>query len=421
MSASGVATRTLLCLLALSAPLPGQRAERDAAKPVAIPGAERDKLNALLPAPPEFFGKPGAPARYYSTDLYHYLDGGADAYLDYGLVAMIHREFKAGDVDLTVDIYDMGDPLQAFGIYSAERSPDYLFIPIGAEAHVDVGSLGFLQARYYVKLSAFGDGNRTPTVLEKAARSIEARIGPVGKLPQPVTWFPVAGQVAASQKYIVKAPLGRDYLAPATTAAYRFDSSRHHRAGVARAHHGGGRPPAGQTEGGFRALGRGGCGGGLARRGLAKRQRLGRRSRLLRARMLRGGGAGSAGRCGRIPEGTLLRSQGLIEMQLSRRQFVTFAAGAATMARGAGAPAMAVAHYKQRGHRAGRHRGGSPAAHARRHRRPGRHGALRVQGQRGLGEAQHRLGPPGRNRRQHPIPTWWPPSSNCATRRARGR
>jgi hypothetical protein len=223
MSASGAATRTLLCLLAFSAPLRGQQADRESARPAAIPTAEKNKLTDLLPAPPEFSGKPAAPAKFYSADLYRYLDGGADVYLDYGLVALVHREFKAGNVDLTVDIYDMGDRLGAFGIYSAERSPDYLFIPIGAEGHVDEGSLGFLQANYYVKLQAFGDNDSTPRVLETAARSIMARIGPPGKVPRPVPWFPAAAQVAASQKYVVKAPLGRDYLAPATTALYRFD------------------------------------------------------------------------------------------------------------------------------------------------------------------------------------------------------
>ena len=123
MSASGAATRMLLCLLAFAASLPGQQAERESAKAAVIPTPEKNKLAALLPAAPEFFGKPGAPAKFYSTGLHHYLDGGADAYLDYGLVAMVHREFKAGTVDLTVNIYDMGDPLRAFGIYSAERPP----------------------------------------------------------------------------------------------------------------------------------------------------------------------------------------------------------------------------------------------------------------------------------------------------------
>jgi len=209
-------------MLALSAPLAAQQGERDAARPAPIPAAEKNKLAALLPAPPEFFGKAGAPAKFYSTDLYHYLDGGADAYLDYGLVALIHREFKDRAVDLTVDVYDMGDPLRAFGIYSAERSPDYLFIPVGAEGHVDMGSLGFLQGNYYVKLQAFGPEADTPSVLEAAAHGIVARIGPAGTVPQPVAWFPEGAQVPASQKYLVKAPLGRDYLAPATTVIYRI-------------------------------------------------------------------------------------------------------------------------------------------------------------------------------------------------------
>jgi len=207
--------RTICCLLAFSALLFGQKAERTP--------AAKDKLAALLPNPPGFSGRPVAPPKFYSAaDLYRYIDGGADAYIDYGLVELAHREFKAGTVDLTVDIYDMGDPLKAFGIYSAERSPEYLFIPMGTEGYADVGSLNFLQGNYYVKLQAFGDGDKTQSVLESAAKTIVSRIGPEGAVPQPVAWFPAAGQVARSQKYIVKAPMGHDYLAPATTVLYRF-------------------------------------------------------------------------------------------------------------------------------------------------------------------------------------------------------
>jgi hypothetical protein len=211
------------CVLAFSALLCGQKGDRGPARPAATQTAEKNKLAALLPNPPGFSGRAEAPAKLYSaTDLYRYIDGGADAYVDYGLVQLIHREFKAGTVDLTVDIYDMGDPLRAFGIYSAERSPEYLFIPIGAEGYADIGALNFLQGEYYVKLQAFGDNDKTPPVLESAAKSIASKIGPEGAVPQPVSWFPATGQVARSQKYVVKAPMGHDYLAPATTVLYRF-------------------------------------------------------------------------------------------------------------------------------------------------------------------------------------------------------
>lgn len=213
--------RMLFCLLACSALLPGQ--EGQPGKPAAISAGEKNKLAALLPTTPGFSGNPAGPAKFYSGDLARYLGPRADAYLDYGLVALEHREYKVASVELVVDIYDMGDPLRAFGIYSAERAPNDLFIPMGAEGWVDIGVLNFLQGNYYVKLQASGDSDRMPSVLESAAKNMLPRIGPEGEIPRPAAWLPAAGQVAESQKYIVKAPMGHDCLAPATTALYRFD------------------------------------------------------------------------------------------------------------------------------------------------------------------------------------------------------
>jgi len=116
-----------------------------------IPAEVKTRLGALLP-------KGGNAVRFYSSDLYRYMDGGADIYLKYGLVALAHREYKRAGVDMTVDVFDMGGPLQAFGIYSAERSPEYRFIDIGTEGYSSESTLNFLQGRYYVRLSAFGDG-----------------------------------------------------------------------------------------------------------------------------------------------------------------------------------------------------------------------------------------------------------------------
>ena len=45
-----------------------------------IPAEVKTRLGALLP-------KGGNAVRFYSSDLYRYMDGGADIYLKYGLVA----------------------------------------------------------------------------------------------------------------------------------------------------------------------------------------------------------------------------------------------------------------------------------------------------------------------------------------------
>jgi hypothetical protein len=179
-----------------------------------IPAEVKTRLAALLPT-----GK-NAP-RFYSSDLYRYMDGGADIYLKYGLVAMAHREYQPAGVDMTVDVFDMGGPLQAFGMYSAERSPEYHFIPIGAEGYNSELTLNFLQGRYYVRLSAFGDG--AVPALDNFARAISRRIGGDRSLPALLDILPRENRIARSEKYVVDAPAGHDFLAPALTASYRFD------------------------------------------------------------------------------------------------------------------------------------------------------------------------------------------------------
>ncbi|MGA9626291.1 MAG: DUF6599 family protein [Bryobacteraceae bacterium] len=179
-----------------------------------IPAEVKMRLAALLP-------KGGDAARFYSSDLYRYMDGGADIYLKYGLVAMAHREYKRAGVDMTVDVFDMGSPLQAFGMYSAEHSPEYHFIDIGAEGYSSESTLNFLQGRYYVRLSAFGDG--AAATLDNFAHAISRSIGGDRSLPALLDMLPRENRVARSEKYVVGAPAGHDFLSPALTASYHFD------------------------------------------------------------------------------------------------------------------------------------------------------------------------------------------------------
>jgi hypothetical protein len=179
-----------------------------------IPAEVKTRLAALLP-------KGGDAARFYSSDLYRYMDGGADIYLKYGLVALAHREYKRAGVEMTVDVFDMGSPLEAFGMYSAERSPEYHFIDIGAEGYSSESTLNFLQRRYYVRLSAFGDG--AAPALDSFARAISRSIGGDRKLPALLDMLPRENRMARSEKYVVGAPAGHDFLSPALTASYRFD------------------------------------------------------------------------------------------------------------------------------------------------------------------------------------------------------
>jgi len=216
--------RTLALFLLLMATLPmlliAQEDGGQDAAPAVIPAAARARLAQLLPDPSEVGAARTGEQKFYSSDLYQYTDGGADVYLDYGLVAMVHQEYKSSSTDFTLDIYNLGTPANAFGIYAAESSPDYHFLPIGAQGYGTNEILNFLQNEYYVKLSGFSDKEKAGPALERFAQAVSRRIGSSSSMPEFLSLFPENDLVDHSWKYAKKAPLGHEFLAPAILASY---------------------------------------------------------------------------------------------------------------------------------------------------------------------------------------------------------
>jgi hypothetical protein len=190
--------------------------------PVSIPTEVKQRLQTLLPDKIKLQAETNGATEFYAANLYEYIDGGADAYHLYDFVALIHQEYKAQKAEITVDIYDMGDPQNAFGIYSVERSPNYDFLPIGAEGYASDYALNFLQDRYYVKLSAFSQEGKADAVLEAFAREISAQIKTGKTLPDLFAFFPAENRIVRSEKFLLKSAMGHEFLAPACQASYNF-------------------------------------------------------------------------------------------------------------------------------------------------------------------------------------------------------
>ncbi|MFB3786663.1 MAG: DUF6599 family protein [bacterium] len=185
------------------------------------------QLAKLLPDPEPLGARRDGEAKFYGMDLYMYINGGASAFHNYDFVALGHQDYKKGDTDITVDIYFMGEPLNAFGIYAAERSPDYNFIPVGAEGYEAESMINFLQGPYYVKLSGFSENKGgAQEALRAFAEEVSKRIGNDKSLPEEVHRFPVENRVPHAQGYEKNAPLGFEFLAPALMAKYAFGGNQ---------------------------------------------------------------------------------------------------------------------------------------------------------------------------------------------------
>jgi hypothetical protein len=159
-----------------------------------------------------------APSFYGPDNLYQYMDGGADVYLLYDFQVLLHQDLKSGQADLSVDIFDMGNAEDAFGMYAAERAPNYSFLDIGVEAYRNEGILNFLQDRYYIKLAGFGPGS--DDLLEKLAHVISERIGGAESFPPLLEKTPQEHRVKHSEQFTRKDPLGHPFLSPAYVVSY---------------------------------------------------------------------------------------------------------------------------------------------------------------------------------------------------------
>ncbi len=184
------------------------------------------KLSALLPDAQEMNAALDGKAEFYGENLYELINGAAGIYHDYDFVALGHAIYKRGSDEITVDIYDMGNRLNAYGIFSAESSTDYNFIDIGATGYLEPDTLNFMQGRYYIKLSTFGEEGKTEPLLKDFSAKVAETIKKGKKIPGVFRRFPKKNLVPHSYQYSNKTALGYEFLAPALIAEYAFGEDK---------------------------------------------------------------------------------------------------------------------------------------------------------------------------------------------------
>jgi hypothetical protein len=183
------------------------------------------KLTALLAALDSAGNKVYPEPRFYGSNLWQYINGAAELYRAYDFVALALQRYRSGKSEMTVEIYDMGSLLNAFGIYAAERSPDLSFIQIGAQGYSEPQMLNFYQGPYYIKLSLDEPGEQKKSLKEIAAE-ISRQIGENHDSPPFYQIFPLENRLANTEQYLKKAPLGHPFLAPAYQVAYQKKDHR---------------------------------------------------------------------------------------------------------------------------------------------------------------------------------------------------
>lgn len=168
--------------------------------------------------------------RYDRDNLWEYINGAAELFLTYRFRELIVADFEQDDAAISVSVYDMGGPLDAFGVFESEK-------PQQAEVLKDIGSAAVLQApyqglllkdRFYVKIEA-GGGDVSADALKGALKDVAAGLPGEAGLPAQLAALPEEGRVPGSVAYAGGNFLGFEDLSACLYADYKVPDTGEYR------------------------------------------------------------------------------------------------------------------------------------------------------------------------------------------------
>ncbi len=137
---------------------------------------------------------------YDRETIFDYIDGAGEVYRSYAFSQVVVASYTSEEAsDITVELFDMGDPADAYGVFSYAREREQTGIGGGYEQRGRV--LCFWQDRYYVCVALEEPSDDSDRALLEVARAISERLPLTTDPPDLVTMLPAEGRVQFSERF----------------------------------------------------------------------------------------------------------------------------------------------------------------------------------------------------------------------------
>ena len=141
-------------------------------------GCKRNKGNSF-PASEAVTGwvKTSDTRVFAAKDLWQYIDGDAEQYIQAGVVSTSTSDYKyQGNLEATIDIYTMGNAAGAQKILETGQTSDAKRVQLGDEGLAYAQSVTFRKGSYLVRIVAYESTPGAPQALLALARGVEAKL-----------------------------------------------------------------------------------------------------------------------------------------------------------------------------------------------------------------------------------------------------
>jgi len=157
--------------------------------------AQSDILYEILPQKLENWDTDGDPVLYDTSTLYDYINGGAELYLSYGMHKVVSQRYaKEGVGQIRLEIFDMVEPGNAFGVFSHTRTHDEK--KFGQGSQYFTGAQIFWKGRYFISVMADDENEQIVSAINSLSANVDKRIDKEGELPVILNYLPKDGLVS---------------------------------------------------------------------------------------------------------------------------------------------------------------------------------------------------------------------------------
>ncbi len=134
------------------------------------------------------------------SDLYNYIDGGAELYISYGFGQALSKTYKKdGNPEVLAEVYDLLESRNAYGVFTQSREDEKSLY--GQGTYSLPGAVFFWKDRYYISLSTWDATPEAGRFIHSLALHITSCIDREGKIPAVVSFLPKEGLIPSGYKY----------------------------------------------------------------------------------------------------------------------------------------------------------------------------------------------------------------------------
>jgi hypothetical protein len=171
----------------------------------------------------------GQPYDFHPQNLYEHINGEAEFFIAFGFIELTGANYTSvagGNDTVTIDIYDMGNKLNAFGVFQSKRGGQASALNLGAASTGSDGYLAFYKDRFFVEIQAYIAGEKQKHRVETLASSIAAQLPGDNTPPSELFYLPEKNKIAGSERYITGGILGHAFLNRGMVCDYRIQGQK---------------------------------------------------------------------------------------------------------------------------------------------------------------------------------------------------